>query len=448
MSTYEARPRPAQSPFAHDKGPSLHSSAPAAAPESTRQPSAAAGGAGGTLLAHASNPDTALGGKLHKPGSHLAQNLSHWASGMASQPAAAGERLKESLSQPGSKTAEELSKPGMILASSLSPAATKGAAPKPVAAEGQPAINWSTDSEHPADERSAADYNIHSVYDSQRGVYVVTSNNIRVEVKDVQLNLPLDNPAAMNNLLEQWRAKKNADDQLAYGKTTGQMLADTKQGDTGSRYYDSEQHLVWAYAASARTGGQIPPEFFLEFDPNGGTAGNGPEVLPLGHAGEPLSTIAMGHDTDWNLGRYMNAGPLQGLHDLNPTDQTQMKRMGNAGLFNSGASKLIAPRGPTIGDWRNGFQLTPDQIARDAEDDRIGSVLDSVPYFYNGNVNDNVLGSAFNNPHNPDWQTSYRPEYASYGNGGALNPFNAYPQQYYWDGSNPATGDVIQNPAR
>jgi hypothetical protein len=116
-----------------------------------------------------------------------------------------------------------------------------------------------------------------------------------------------------------------------------------------------------------------------------------------------------------------------------------MKRMGNAGLFNSGASKLIAPRGPTIGDWRNGFQRSPEQVARDAEDDRIGSVLDNVPFFYNGSVSDNVLGSAFNNPHNPDWKTSYRREYASFGHGGDLNPLNGYPQQYYWDGSNPAT---------
>ncbi len=440
MSTYEVRPRPAQSPFGHEPA----AATPAVHPAANDHAALPASGAGGTLLTHAANPDTALGGQLNKPGSFLAQNLAHWASGAASQPAAAGVQLKESLSHPGSKTAEELSKPGMLLASA--PGTTRGATPE--VAPGQPAINWRTDSEHPAGEKTAADYNIHSVFDSQKGVYVVTSNNIRVEVKDVQLNLPLDNPVAMNKLLDEWRAKKNADDQLAYGKTTNQMLADTKQGGPGSRYYDSEQHLVWAYAAAARTGGKIPPEFFLEFDPNGGTAGNGPEVLPLGHAGEPLSTIAMGHDTDWNLGRYMNAGPLQGLYGLHPTDQTQMKRMGNAGLFNSGASKLIAPRGPTIGDWRNGFQRSPEQVARDAEDDRIGSVLDNVPFFYNGSVSDNVLGSAFNNPHNPDWKTSYRREYASFGHGGDLNPLNGYPQQYYWDGSNPATGNVIHDPTR
>lgn len=446
MSTYEAKPK-TQSPFAHEPAahpsvlPSHHADAPS--PAATKAPPSSAAG---TLLTQAANPNTALGDQLHKPGSYLAQNLMHWASGMGQEPAPTAVKLSESLSHPGSKTAEELSKPGMVLASTPAQSKTQSGEGANAAAGAPPAINWRSDNDHPAGEKTAADYNIHSVYDAKKGVYVVTSNNIRVEVKDVNLNLPLDNPVAMNKLLEQWREKKNADDQLAYGKTTGQMLADTKQGGPGARYYDSEQHLVWAYAASARTGGKIPPEFFMEFDPNGGTAGNGPEVLPLGHAGEPLSTIAMGHDTDWNLGRYMNAGPMQGLYDLKPTDQVQMKRMGNVGLFDSNASKLIAPRPPTIGDWRNLFQRSPEQVARDAEDDRIAHVLDSVPYFYNGSAKNDVLGSAFNNPNNPDWKTSYRKEYASFGNGGDINPFNPYPRQFWWDGSNPATGDVIHNP--
>ena len=446
MATYEAKPRHS-SLLAHEPVASKSTQA-SLHPESKASDAGhvSASGAAGTLLSQAASPNTALGQQVQKPGSHLAQNLAHWASDMVHAPAQSAVKLEAALSHPGSKTAEELAKPGMILASTPAQAKAQDGAAASTAPVAQPAINWSTDTAHPEGEKTAADYNIHSVYDPAKGVYVVTSNNIRVEVRDVNLNLPLDNPAAMNAMLEQWRAKKNADDQLAYGKTTEQMLADTKQGGPGARYYDSEQHLVWAYAASARTGGKIPPEFFMEFDPNGGTAGNGPEVLPLGHAGEPLSTIAMGHDTDWNLGRYMNAGPLQGLYDLNPTDQTQMKRMGNAGLFDSNASKVIAPRLPTIGDWRNGFQRSPEQVARDNEDDRIAQVLDSVPYFYNGNVQNDVLGSAFNNPNNPDWKTQYRREYASFGNGGEINPFNPYPRQYWWDGSNPATGDVIHNP--
>jgi hypothetical protein len=104
--------------------------------------------------------------------------------------------------------------------------------------------------------------------------------------------------------------EKQAEDLRKYKMTPEQMVEKSKE----LGYYGTGAHQAWAEAASARTGGRASPEYMMKLDPLGGTNGNGPNIEKGGIYPHPLSKIAMAHDTDWSLGRYFNAGPLNGLY--------------------------------------------------------------------------------------------------------------------------------------
>lgn len=131
-------------------------------------------------------------------------------------------------------------------------------------------------------------------------------------------------PANIKKQLETASANINAENQRAYGSTTAEL----RDQAIDSGYYRSPAHNAWAQAAEARTGGRVPAEWWITNDPFGGTAGNGPNILASGSYPGALSRIAMGHDTDWTLGRQFGAGPLSALPGSNasPTD------MGSYGL--------------------------------------------------------------------------------------------------------------------
>jgi hypothetical protein len=125
-------------------------------------------------------------------------------------------------------------------------------------------------------------------------------------------------------------AAKNEDDKKAYHKTTDQLAAmSDKQG-----YLNSPAHMAWSEAAQERSNGKVSAEQWRKLDPFGGTAGNGPDVINLpgvnGRYPGNASVISMGHDTDWSLGRYFNAGPMKALH----TSQESPLQMGMYGLQN------------------------------------------------------------------------------------------------------------------
>lgn len=103
---------------------------------------------------------------------------------------------------------------------------------------------------------------------------------------------------------------KQAEDLRKYKLTPEQMVEKSKE----LGYYGTGAHQAWAEAASARTGGRASPEYMMKLDPLGGTNGNGPNIEKGGIYPHPLSKIGMAHDTDWSLGRYFNAGPLNGLY--------------------------------------------------------------------------------------------------------------------------------------
>ncbi|WP_375769864.1 hypothetical protein NR798_02965 [Archangium gephyra] len=144
------------------------------------------------------------------------------------------------------------------------------------------------------------------------GMVTVRHGPIEIRVKPLDLGVTGHAlSAAMDTAMEE----KAADDERAYGaKTRENGFASLVEWATKQGYYNSVEHQAWAKGAEARTGGRVPASWWIKFDPFGGTAGNGPDVLPQGRWPGALARIAIGHDTDWSLGRYFNVGPMKVLY--------------------------------------------------------------------------------------------------------------------------------------
>ena len=134
--------------------------------------------------------------------------------------------------------------------------------------------------------------------------------SIRIRVRPLDLGI---DASKLTRERERAVDEKTADDLRAYGKST----ADLRTMAESAGYYASTAHNAWAMAAAARVGDVFPADWWQRFDPFGGTAGNGPEVLPEGKYPGILSRIAMAHDTDWSLGRHFGAGPMKNLRGSN-----------------------------------------------------------------------------------------------------------------------------------
>ena len=140
------------------------------------------------------------------------------------------------------------------------------------------------------------------------------------------LNPEKYNASERQDHIEAALERKNQDDVKAYGKTTAQLADMAKE----QGYLNSPAHVAWSLAAKERSGGAIDAATWRKMDPFGGTAGNGPDILPTGKYPGASSTISMAHDTDWSLGRYFNAGPMKALHTSNESPG----QMGAYGLHN------------------------------------------------------------------------------------------------------------------
>jgi hypothetical protein len=183
------------------------------------------------------------------------------------------------------------------------------------------------------------------------------SRNIEINVRPLRSDeLGSLNTARQNipQLLQDASARINRDNLDFHGKTT----ADLRRQARSEGYYESPAHMAWSQAAEARTGGRVPASWWRENDPYGGTAGNGPLIEPGGIYPGVTSRIAMGHDTDWTLGRQFGAGPLRDLNTMgNGTSKQEFKDRGMFGLwpandnrFNSAAaSSYSTPLGHP--DW-------------------------------------------------------------------------------------------------
>ncbi len=144
---------------------------------------------------------------------------------------------------------------------------------------------------------------------------------IKIEVRELQgaeLGALRNTGAKLEEYKERAIERKSAEDKAAYGYTTAEL----KDKAIESGYYNSPSHQAWAEAASARTGGKLSAEWLKNFDPTGGTNGNGPNIIAGGEYPHPLSRIGMAHDTDWSLGRHFQAGPMRGLYGANYDAET------------------------------------------------------------------------------------------------------------------------------
>ncbi len=159
------------------------------------------------------------------------------------------------------------------------------------------------------------------------------SRNIEISVRELQGSelgsLNTRNRAELNQLMSDASVRINRENIDFQKKTTEELRADSRE----MGYYNSPAHVAWSQAAEARTGGRIPASWWRENDPFGGTAGNGPKIQPSGIYPGVASRIAMGHDTDWTLGRQFGAGPLRDLNTMgNGTSKREFEERGFFGL--------------------------------------------------------------------------------------------------------------------
>ena len=149
-------------------------------------------------------------------------------------------------------------------------------------------------------DRGGAVFNANAIIEMRLRVLVGAELGTLANVRTAQDVAPI---------LSRVSASINSANLVAYGKTTDQLFALASQ----QGYFGSPSHVVWSEAAEARTGGRVSAAWWRANDPFGGTAGNGPNILPGGRYPGSVAKIAMAHDTDWTLGRWFNAGPLKAL---------------------------------------------------------------------------------------------------------------------------------------
>jgi hypothetical protein len=198
--------------------------------------------------------------------------------------------------------------------------------------------------------------------------------------------LPRSSMGLLNNdnvraVYDQALQKKAVDDLNHYGKTPQQML----EHAVNTKYFESPSHMAWSEAASARTGGKITPEQWRRLDPLGGTNGNGPDIVAGGKYPHELSKIGMAHDTDWSLGRYFNAGPMEKLYEMKATTKEQLKDIGGYGLIVGRSSMGAPPKGYYDNghpDWSVVYLPGPDRKLKASQDD--GTAIAAAPSVDNG----------------------------------------------------------------
>lgn len=174
---------------------------------------------------------------------------------------------------------------------------------------------------------------------AQLGPDAVALQQGGIHVRVEPLRLPCDEPGWEAELARA-AAEKRAEDKLAYGAIfEARGVADMRELASKDGYLGSESHRAWAAGAEARSGGCVPASWWMDADPFGGTAGNGPKILPFGRWPSPLARVAFAHDADWTLGRYFGVGPLAPLRG----QPYQPKKMGSVGLIPQGGPYAGVP---------------------------------------------------------------------------------------------------------
>lgn len=137
--------------------------------------------------------------------------------------------------------------------------------------------------------------------------------------------IALQKPLAAEQLLE----RKRDEDAVLYRAAANPFAAKVEREYAGDvekflaaecesiGYSGSLWQRLSAVGGWARTGGRIEPHIWIAADPLVGSAGNGPDIVLAGMpfvggdvAGSMTANIAIAHDVDWSLGRYLGVGPL------------------------------------------------------------------------------------------------------------------------------------------
>jgi hypothetical protein len=202
---------------------------------------------------------------------------------------------------------------------------------------------------------------------SGKGVEVNYAATIQIQVRELQgqdlglLNLSLGDNSALERVKAQAMSRKLSEDTQWHG-IDHQSARDPQK----NAYFGSPSHVVWSEAASLRSGGRLDAEWMRNFDPYGGTNASGPSIAPDEMYPSAASKIGMAHNTDWNLGRFFNAGPLESLYDSGVSQP-------HLGLYGLTYRSPVEPAPRDLytidghPDWRVEYAKNPMLMRSDAE---------------------------------------------------------------------------------
>jgi hypothetical protein len=148
------------------------------------------------------------------------------------------------------------------------------------------------------------------------GMRIHEDATIQVRVRELRgselglLDLPAGDDTTLERVKAQAMSRKIAEDAQWFGLDHAAALDPQRNS-----YFGSDAHIAWSEAMRLRCAGRLDAQWLREFDPYGGTLSQGAMILPGGAYPHSLSKLSMCHRSDWNLGRFFDAGPLSGLYD-------------------------------------------------------------------------------------------------------------------------------------
>jgi hypothetical protein len=161
-----------------------------------------------------------------------------------------------------------------------------------------------------------------------------------------------------------------------YNATFGKDCHSPTDVSKDMKYYGSDRHRAYGEIASARTGGQIPPEWFMQADPFGGFSGGFPGDIKRKAIEAGVSALP---EAEQKTARDWMASPsgkdfMKSTWELNQTNDFPL---GNTGIAHDtdmllkwfGAGTLAPLKGEPF--WFNGVGAVPGDPKDDDEGKRI-----------------------------------------------------------------------------
>lgn len=171
-------------------------------------------------------------------------------------------------------------------------------------------------------DQQPLEYGEQAPADARWAYYDAYQETMVVELQGEELGLLQGMSGPNDPKLQALLAQVERNNEAGISEATGGRFQTLEQAREYSRqegYYGSGAHRAAANAASARVGGLIPAEWFMQQDPFMGRAGSNHEFFPNRDNGMypgTTSKIGVAHDADYGLGANFNAGPLRDLYGL------------------------------------------------------------------------------------------------------------------------------------